>query len=146
LINLKPLLQFKQQILATILLVYHILVWSTPDPKLQFALSFILYGLFLLWQPLWDKDTQIKRLPAALGIGLFFLTLSFISPNESLLFFGLILLGLFGSRLLSQAGFRNDSDFHRVVGWHRYQPAIRCRLSRWFTADGFYRFNPDHRY
>jgi signal transduction histidine kinase len=66
-----------------------------------------LYGLFLLWQPLWDKDTQIKRLPAALGIGLLFLILSFFSPNESLLFFGLILLGLFGSRLLSQAGFRS---------------------------------------
>ena len=106
-INLKPLLQFKQQILATILLVYHILVWSTPDPKLQLALSFILYGLFLLWQPLWDKDTQIKRLPAALGLGLFFLTLPFFSPKEALLFFGLILLGLFGSRLLSQAGFRS---------------------------------------
>ncbi|MCH7882026.1 MAG: HAMP domain-containing histidine kinase [Proteobacteria bacterium] len=106
-INLKPLLQFKQQILATILLVYHILVWSTPDPKLQLALSFILYGLFLLWQPLWDKDTQIKRLPAALGLGLFFLTLTFFSPKEALLFFGLILLGLFGSRLLSQAGFRS---------------------------------------
>ncbi len=89
------------------LLVYHVLIWSTSDPQLQFALSFILYGLFLLWQPLWDKDARIKRLPAAVGIGLFFLTLTFFSPNESMLFFGLILSGLFGSRLLSQAGFRS---------------------------------------
>ncbi|MFV2033088.1 MAG: sensor histidine kinase [Gammaproteobacteria bacterium] len=106
-IKLNALLQFKQQILASILLVYHVFIWSTSDLQLQLALSFILYGLFLLWQPLWDKDARVRRLPVAVGIGLFFLTLTFFSPNEALVFFGLILSGLFGSRLLSQTEFRS---------------------------------------
>ena len=105
--RLKSLLQFKQQILASILLVYHFLIWSTSSSEFQFALSFVLYGLFLLWQPLWDKDTRIERLPVAIGIALLFLTLTYFSPNESLVFFGLILSGLLGSRLLSLIGFRS---------------------------------------
>ena len=107
LIKVKSLLQFRQQILASVLLVYHVLIWSTSNSQLQFALSFILYGLFLLWQPLWDKDVRISRLPAAISISILYLSLTYFSPHEALALFGLILIGLFGSRLLSQAGFRS---------------------------------------
>ncbi len=100
------MLQFGQQILAAILLIYHFLIWAVDESLLQLALSFILYGLFLLWQPLWHKEARITRLPIiVVGIVFIFLTYSF--PNESLLFFGLILAGLIGSRLLSQTAFRS---------------------------------------
>lgn len=88
------------------LLVYHILIWSTSDAQIQLALSFILYGMFLLWQPLWDKDTRITGLPVAIFIALFFLIVTYYAPQESLVFFGLLLTGLFGSRLLTQSGVR----------------------------------------
>lgn len=88
------------------LLVYHILIWSSSDTQIQLALSFILYGMFLLWQPLWEKDVRIAGLPVAIFFALFFLTVTFYAPNESLLFFGLLLTGLFGSRLLTQSGVR----------------------------------------
>lgn len=106
-IKVNALLQFRLQILASILLVYHGLIWSTSNPEIQFALSFILYGLFLLWQPLWDRNARIVHLPVAIGFALFFLTLNYFSPNEALAFFGLILSGLLGSRLLSQTAFRS---------------------------------------
>ncbi|MDJ0778499.1 MAG: HAMP domain-containing sensor histidine kinase [Gammaproteobacteria bacterium] len=106
LIRINPVLQFGQQILAAILLIYHFLIWAVDESLLQLALSFILYGLFLLWQPLWHKEARITRLPIiVVGIVFIFLTYSF--PNESLLFFGLILAGLIGSRLLSQTAFRS---------------------------------------
>ena len=84
------------------LLVYHILIWSTNIDGLNIALFLVLYGLFLLWQPLWSKESRIPTLPIAV-IGSSFLLGSFYFPSESLVFFGLILAGLIGSRLLSQA-------------------------------------------
>jgi len=104
LIRFKALLQFEHQILASTLLVYHIIIWSPSGSLLQFPLSFILYGLFLLWQPLWNKDSSINKLPTAL-IVLSFVLITYYSPNESLVFFGLILSGLIGSRLLSHSSF-----------------------------------------
>ena len=101
-INFKKILQFEQQILATVLLVYHVLIWSSPQPKLDLALSLVLYGLFLLWQPLWNKASKIRLLPFT-TIGLCFVLVTFYYPNESLVFFGLLLSGLIGSRLFSQA-------------------------------------------
>ena len=103
-IRLKSLLQFEQQILASTLLVYHVIIWSSFEAILQLSLSFILYGLFLLWQPLWNKESSINKLPTTL-IALAFVLITYYFPNESLVFFGLILSGLIGSRLLSHSSF-----------------------------------------
>lgn len=105
-IRINSLLQFGQQILASTLLIYHVLIWIVDDSRLQFALSFILYGLFLLWQPLWSKDAKIDKRPVVF-IAVFFVAITFYFPKESLVFFGLILSGLIGSRLLSQSSFRS---------------------------------------
>jgi len=106
LIRINSLLQFGQQILASTLLTYHVLIWVVDEPRLKFALSFILYGLFLLWQPLWSKEAKIDKRPVAF-IAVFFVAITFYYPNESLAFFGLILSGLIGSRLLSRSSFRS---------------------------------------
>ena len=104
--NLKILLQFDRQLLAATLLIYHILIWSSSSTQLQFGLIFILYGLFLLWQPLWSKDSHIRKLPIA-ALATFVVLISYFFTNESLVFFGLLLSGLIGSRLLSQPTFRS---------------------------------------
>ena len=104
-IRFKSLLLFGQQILATILLLYHILIWAIDDRLLQLGLSFILYGLFLLWQPLWSTEVKLSRGPVLVAAAVFML-LTYSFPNESLVLFGLILAGLIGSRLLSRTEFR----------------------------------------
>jgi len=106
LIRINSLLQFGQQILASTLLTYHILIWVVDDSQLEFALSFILYGLFLLWQPLWNKETVVDKKRIAF-LALVFISITYAFPNESLVFFGLILSGLIGSRLLGQTAFRS---------------------------------------
>jgi signal transduction histidine kinase len=106
LIRVNSLLQFGQQILASILLLYHVLIWVVDDPLLKYALTFILYGLFLLWQPLWSKEVRINKFQVGLVTAVFIL-LAYRCPNESLVFFGLILTGLIGSRLLAQTSFRS---------------------------------------
>ncbi len=106
LVKVKSLLQFGQQILASILLLYHFIIWAVDDRLLQLSLSFILYGLFLLWQPLWSKDARINSLRVVL-VAAVFLLINYRFPNESLAFFGLIVSGLIGSRLLSQTAFRS---------------------------------------
>ncbi len=105
-IKVNSLLQFGQQILATILLLYHLLIWAVDEPLLRFGLSFVLYGLFLLWQPLWSKEARVNALPVAV-IALLFFMITYAFPNESLVFVGLILSGLIGSRLLGQTAFRS---------------------------------------
>ena len=105
-IRVNSILQFGQQILASILLLYHVLIWAVDDPLLKFALTFILYGLFLLWQPLWSKEARISKTPVGL-VTVAFVLLAYRFPNESLVFFGLILSGLIGSRLLGQTSFRS---------------------------------------
>ena len=106
LIGINPVLQFGQQILAAILLIYHLMIWAVDDALLKFGLSFILYGLFLLWQPLWNKQARVNRL-SVIVVGIVFIFLTYSFPNESLVFFGLTLSGLIGSRLLSQTAFRS---------------------------------------
>jgi signal transduction histidine kinase len=76
------------------------------DSLLKFALTFVLYGLFLLWQPLWSKEARFSKTPVVL-ITIAFILLAYEFPNESLVFFGLILAGLIGSRLLNQTSFRS---------------------------------------
>ena len=105
-IKIDSFLQYGQQILATILLLLHALIWIVDEPLLKFSLTFILYGLFLLWQPLWSKQAKVRRLPV-LVVALVFVLLAYRFPNESLVFFALILSGLIGSRLLSQTAFRS---------------------------------------
>ena len=105
-IRINSLLQFGQQILASTLLTYHVLIWVVDEPRLKLALSLILYGLFLLWQPLWSKEAKIDK-RRVVFIAIFFVAITFYFPNESLVFFGLILSGLIGSRLLGQSSFRS---------------------------------------
>ena len=104
--KIDSLLQYGQQILATILLLLHALIWIVDEPLLKFSLTFILYGLFLLWQPLWSKQAKVKRAPVMV-VALIFVLLAYRFPNESLVFFALMLSGLIGSRLLSQTAFRS---------------------------------------
>ncbi len=104
--RIDSLLQYGQQILATILLLLHALIWIVDDPLLKFSLTFILYGLFLLWQPLWNKREKVRHGTVGI-IALVFVMLAYRFPNESLVFFALILSGLIGSRLLGQSAFRS---------------------------------------
>jgi signal transduction histidine kinase len=106
LLKIDSFLQYGQQILATILLLLHALIWIVDEPLLKFSLTFILYGLFLLWQPLWGKQEKMRRGPVVVVAALF-VYLAYSFPNESLVFFALILSGLIGSRLLSQTAFRS---------------------------------------
>ena len=104
--RIDSLLHYGQQILATILLLLHALIWIVDDPLLKFSLTFILYGLFLLWQPLWSKRDKVRRGPVV-AVALVFVLLAYRFPNESLVFFALILSALIGSRLLGQSAFRS---------------------------------------
>ena len=104
--KIDSLLQYGQQILATILLLLHALIWMVDEPLLKFSLTFILYGLFLLWQPLWSKQARVRQGPVII-VTLIFVLLAYRFPNESLVFFALILSGLIGSRLLSQTAYRS---------------------------------------
>jgi signal transduction histidine kinase len=113
LIKLIKILRFEQQILATLLLVYHTLIWSNPQQQLNLALFLVLYGLFLLWQPLWKKESKISKLPFV-TIGILFALASFYFPSESLVFFGLILSGLIGSRLLNLTS-RHSFDLAALI-------------------------------
>ena len=91
--------------MALMLMAYHFLIWSFLDSKIQLAFTFILYGLFLLWQPLWNRETRIRKLPA-IFLAIFFTAIAYIFPKENLIFFGLILSGLIGSRLFLQNSLR----------------------------------------
>jgi signal transduction histidine kinase len=105
-LNLKFLLQFERQLLAATLLIYHILIWSSSGSQLQVGLILVLYGLFLLWQPLWRKDSHISKWPIA-SLALLIALISYFFTNESFVLFGLIFSGFIGSRLLSQPAFRS---------------------------------------
>jgi hypothetical protein len=113
LIKLIKLLQFEQQILASLLLVYHGLIWSNPHKELNLALFLVLYGLFLLWQPLWNKDSNINKWPV-ITIGISFSLVAFYFPSETLVFFGLVLSGLIGSRLFSRTS-RHSFDLAALI-------------------------------
>ena len=103
---IKLLLQHEQQILAALLLLLHSLIWIIDDKFIHFSLSSVLYGLFLLWQPLWHKDTNLKAVQTLLPIFLL-LAFSFYFQNESLIFFSLIISGLIGSRIFGQTSTRS---------------------------------------
>lgn len=102
----KALLQFEQQILATFLLLLHSLIWIIHTPSLQSSLSVVLYGLFLLWQPLWNKDRQLNFYTSLIPV-LVLLMISYFYHLESLFFFSLLVTGLIGSRLFSMSSTRS---------------------------------------
>ncbi len=112
-IKLIKILKFEHQILASLLLVYHGLIWSGLQLQQNLALFLVLYGLFLLWQPLWNKDSKIRKLPL-ITIGISFVLASYYFPSESLVFFGLVLSGLIGSRLLSRTS-RHSFDLAALI-------------------------------
>lgn len=82
------------------LLLFHSLIWIIHSPALHSAFTIVLYGLFLLWQPLWNKEKQFST-PSTLIPILLLLLLSYFYPNEALVFFSLLIVGLIGSRLFS---------------------------------------------
>ncbi|MCP3688693.1 MAG: HAMP domain-containing histidine kinase, partial [Gammaproteobacteria bacterium] len=92
--------------MASVLLVYHVLIWSDIDTQLQIALTAILYGLFLLWQPLWNKDVRVSHVPTSIIVALL-IAVTYFFPDESLVFFGLTLSGLIGSRLFHHSSTRS---------------------------------------
>lgn len=99
--KLKPLLKYEQPIFGLILLTFHSLVWIIEPGFVHFSSNIILLGLFLLWQPIWNKEQTaqlIKTLLPSLG----FLILSYFSPYEALILFGMATLGVFGSRILDK--------------------------------------------
>jgi len=106
LIKTRSILQFEQQILALSLLVYHLLIWHISDQLIHFSFSMVLYGLFLLWQPLWDKEGSINFAAISISVLIAF-PLSYFLPKEFLILFGLVLSGLIGSRILSKSTFRS---------------------------------------
>ncbi len=103
---LKALLLYEQQILATMLLLLHSLIWFIDSPLLHFSSTFVLYGMFLLWQPLWNKDSRIKVISTLPPI-ILLLIFSYFYQNESLVFFSLVVSGLIGSRLFSHSSTRS---------------------------------------
>ena len=97
---IKNILQFEHQILATLLLILHSLIWIIDHTYLHASLTFVMYGLFLLWQPLLNKDKDIHVLSALAPLvllGLF----NHVYQNEALIFFSLLVSGMIGSRLFS---------------------------------------------
>lgn len=92
-------LKYEQAVFGLILLTFHSLIWIIEPSIIHFSTNVILLGLFLLWQPIWNKNHKaqvLKTLLPSLG----YLTLSYFSPYEALILFGLIILGIFGSRIL----------------------------------------------
>jgi len=102
----KSLLQFEQQILASFLLLLHSLIWIIKNPALEASLTIVLYGLFLLWQPLWNKDLKLNLSTALIPVISLLLVSYFYTP-ESLFFFSLLVTGLIGSRLFSMTTTRS---------------------------------------
>ena len=74
----------------------------------------ILYGLFLLWQPLWRKDSPVSRWPIAF-LTLIIALISYFFSHESLVLFGLVFSGFMGSRLLSQPNFRSFDSLGLII-------------------------------
>lgn len=97
---IRIILQYEHQILAALLLVLHSLIWIVKNPLLHFSLTLVLYGLFIMWQPLWNKESRVNK-PSELLPIIFILIFGYYYPNELLIFFSLLISGLIGSRLFS---------------------------------------------
>lgn len=98
---LRQFLKFEHIIFGFILLIFHSLIWSIDLGTIHFAVSMILLGLFLLWQPIWSKQSSIQWVKILVP-SVLFLLLSYTYPYESLFLFGLVAIGIFGSCILDQ--------------------------------------------
>ena len=103
---IKNILQFEHQIFAALLLILHSLIWIIGNAYLHASITFVMYGLFLLWQPLLNKDKDIHFFSALMPIILLALFNHFYQ-NESLIFFSLLVSGMIGSRLFSMSSTRS---------------------------------------
>ncbi len=91
--------RYEHAILAVMLLLLHLAVWSRPDHPLGRSLLLAHLGMFLLWQPIWQRDRRLDArglLLATAGIA------AFVWWSSWLLVFGwlLMLIGLIGGRTL----------------------------------------------
>lgn len=93
-------------IIALMLLLLHLSIWSEFGSPLSRSLMLAHLGLFLLWQPLWRGDQQLKWQDTVVFI---VLTLAFLMwINWWLIFSWLVLLiGLVGGRILLDQNERN---------------------------------------
>lgn len=98
---IRQFLKYEQPIFGLILLAFHSLIWLIEPSVIHFSTSVILLGLFLLWQPIWNKE-QTPPLLKILLPSVLFLILSYFLPYEALILFGLLTLGIFGSRILDK--------------------------------------------
>lgn len=104
-VSLNQLLKFDQLIFGLMLLTFHSLIWIIQPSIVHFSTNAILLGLFLLWQPIWSKQNSQLSFKTLLP-SCIFLLLSFYSPFEALILFGLTTLGILGSRILDKESSR----------------------------------------
>lgn len=87
-------------ILTLLLLVYHLMCWRESNIADTRILFVIFIGLFLLWQPLWEKHTRVNP-PRFILLLAVIVIISYWLILESVLLAGIALTGLIGSRFLS---------------------------------------------
>lgn len=94
-------LKFEQPIFGLILLTFHSLIWIIEPTIIHFSVCIILLGIFLLWQPIWNKNQSAQQIKILLPSFLF-LIMCYFYPFEALILFGILILGVFGSRILDK--------------------------------------------
>ena len=90
----------EHRILAAMLLLLHLAIWSQFDSAILRALLLAHIGMFLIWQPLWQRDRHLslRGILTALLVTLVFI----IWVNWWLLFlWNILLIGLVGGRVIS---------------------------------------------
>ena len=100
------IIQFEHQILAVLLILLHSLIWIIDKKYLNTSLTFVMYGMFLLWQPLLNKDKKIHIFSILTPI-ILLAAFNHYYPNEALIFFSLLISGMIGSRLFSMSTTRS---------------------------------------
>ncbi|MCI0400338.1 MAG: HAMP domain-containing histidine kinase [Gammaproteobacteria bacterium] len=98
-------------VIALMLLLLHLAMWSEFGSALSRSLMLAHLGLFLLWQPLWRGDQQLKWQDTFIFV---ILTLSFLMWINWWLVFGwlVLLIGLVGGRILLD---RNERNMYMLV-------------------------------
>ncbi len=90
----------EHHILGAMLLLLHLAIWSQFDSALLRSLLLAHIGMFLIWQPLWQRDRRLslRGILTALLVTLVFI----IWINWWLLFlWNILLIGLVGGRVIS---------------------------------------------
>ncbi|RME34774.1 MAG: sensor histidine kinase [Gammaproteobacteria bacterium] len=91
--------RYEHVILAVMLLLLHLAVWSEPVHPLGRSLLLAHLGMFLLWQPIWQRDRRLDARGLLLAVAAIAV---FVWLSSWLLLFGwlLLLIGLIGGRTL----------------------------------------------